>query len=337
MSQKYATLDDIARAADMSRTQVSRALRGDPGVKPRTRERVMQIASQLGYRPNVAAQSLASAQSKTVGLVIGEPMNPFHIQLAQAVDAALVAAGLDPMVSLRALDDESALREADRLISMRAAGAILIGTPHSESAITEMAKRLPCVYIGKKVKNPGVSTVSVDDKAGVEMLIRLLVTLGHSNIAHIRGGTEAAAEERLDSYQQVMIENGLTPMVFAGGSDADAGRRGVDALIAHSPAPTAIFAYNDFMACGAINRLYGLGKRVPDDISVVGFDDIPAAASETLSITTLRQNREDQATKAVRLLLELMKGESVAPQKILVPVELMVRRSVTAPRVTTAQ
>ncbi|WP_431061290.1 substrate-binding domain-containing protein [Pseudomonas abietaniphila] len=163
-------------------------------------------------------------------------------------------------------------------------------------------------------------------------MFRFLITLGHRHIAHIRGGTKAAAAECLESYLQVMLENDLPPLVFEGGSDADAGRRGVDALVAHSPVPTAIFAYNDLLSCGAVNRLHGLGKRVPEDISVVGFDDIPAAASETLSITTLRQDREDQARKAVSALLVLMREGDSQAQIIVVPVELMVRRPVSAPR-----
>lgn len=334
MSQKYATLKDVAAEVGLSKAQVARALRGDPGVKSTTRAQVEKVAQAMGYRANIAARNLASARSTIVGLVIGEPMNPFHIQLAQAIDRELADAGLEPIISLRAVDDRSALREADRLISMRAAGAILIGTPHGEKTIIEMATCLPCVYLGKHIDHPAVSTVSVDDGEGVGKAMEYLIAAGHRHIAHITANTEAAVAERLSSYIQAMRSAGLEPVVHTGGSDANAGRTGVDALLQRSPRPTAILAYNDFIAVGVINRLHGLGLRVPEDMSVIGFDDIPAAASETLSITTLRQDPEYQACRAVEALLTVMREPEGGAQKIVLPVELKLRRSVLPVRHT---
>ncbi|WDS34959.1 LacI family DNA-binding transcriptional regulator [Pseudoxanthomonas sp.] len=328
MAEKYATLEDVANVVGMSRAQVSRALRGDLGVKPSTRERVVKAATALGYRPHMAARHLASAQSNTVGLAIGEPMNPYHMQLAQALDAELARAGLDSVVSLRALDDASSLRESDRLISLRAAGVLLISTPHGGKAIAEIARRLPCVYLGSSVDHPDVSTVSADDEAGVRTAMLHLIALGHRRIAHIGGGPEPADAERLQTYLQVMAEAGLTPQVQIGRNDTDSGWRGSHALMRQPEPPTAIFTVNDFVAIGAINGLHALGLRVPDDVSVIGFDDIPAASSEMLSLTTLRQNVVEQARWAVQSLQLRMRDPSAAAMNTVVPVELILRRSV---------
>lgn len=150
MAKPFTTLDDVAKAAGMSRAQVSRALRGDPGVRPETRERIDQIASELEYRPNLAARSLVSARSSIVGLVIGDPNNAFHIQLAQSVDKRLLAAGFEPVTSLRPVEGNSAAFEIERLLTLRAAGVILLGTPHHPKVIGEIADKLPCVFIGSK-------------------------------------------------------------------------------------------------------------------------------------------------------------------------------------------
>ncbi|KQB53534.1 LacI family transcriptional regulator [Pseudomonas endophytica] len=291
MTKRYATLDDVAKAAGLSRAQVSRALSGKPGVLPQTLERIQAVAAQLDYKPNLAARSLVSARSSIVGLVIGDPNNPFHIQLAQAVDQHLSAAGFDPVVSLRA------------------------------------------VYIGsKRINHPRVTTIAVDDETAVRMAITHLINLGHRHIAHLGGGSEASARQRTQVYCKTMREAGLKPRFFRGSHDAASGRRGVDLLFAEGPAPTAIFASNDFIALGVMDRLKGMGLSVPEDVSVVGFDDVPAAASEVFSLSTLRQDTDQQARTAVAALVTLINNPNTESTRKVMPVELILRRSSAAPK-----
>nr|WP_121040461.1 LacI family DNA-binding transcriptional regulator [Stenotrophomonas rhizophila] len=314
----------------MSRAQVSRALRGDANVRPATHDRVVKAAAALGYRPNLVARSLASAHSNTVGLVVGEPMNPFHMQLAQALDGELMRAGMDSVVSLRALDDASSLAEGDRFTSLRAAGLFLISTPFNESALSELARRLPCVFLGSKVSTPGISTISVDDEAGARIAVGHLIELGHRHIAHIGGGPEPAVAERRDTYLTVMAEAGLEPVLQLARNDTESGWKGVHALMQRPNPPTAIFTANDFIAIGAINGLNALGLRVPDDVSIIGFDDIPAASSETLSLTTLRQDFREQARWAFSSLQMAMRDRAAPASQIVLPVQLIRRGSVRA-------
>ncbi|WP_321893910.1 LacI family DNA-binding transcriptional regulator [Paraburkholderia tropica] len=326
--KKFATLEDVAREAGLSRAQVSRALRGDPKVKPQTRAHVQEVAQSLGYRPNLAARNLVSSDSKTVGLIIGEPQNPFHIQLAQAIDRELARAGLDSIVSLRALDDKLALSEIDRMMGLRAAGIILISKPREPQSILPMAKLLPCVYLGKSIRFRNVSTVDIDDAGGVTQAVEHLIALGHKRIAHIAGTTEISAKERTDAYRAAMDAAGLTPIVFAGAHNAATGRNAVDSLMSGRWKPTAIFASNDAIALGAMDRLRGLGVRVPEDVSIIGFDDVPAAASETYSLSTVRQDTGEQARAAVAALQSLAFDAEKRVTHVVLPVKLVLRGSV---------
>lgn len=330
MPKRYATLEDVARAANLSRAQVSRALRDDLGVKPETRTHVREVARTLGYQFNMAARALATARSTTVGVIIGEPANPFHIQLARDIDRALAKAGLDAVVSLRAQDDRSAIKEADRFVLLRAAGAIMIGLPHQDAAIETIAKKLPCVYLGKLLDHANISCVSPDDVGGTRELIEFLISLGHRDIAHICGGTEAGGVERQESYRATMLAAKLKPVMVSGVHDDLWGRLGVDTLLKRKRRPTAIFAANDFMALGVINRLHGLGLRIPEDISVVGFDDIPAAGGETISLTTMCQDTSEMARLAVDALQARIENGPNHADKVVLPVVLRKRRSVAA-------
>lgn len=328
MKKPFTTLEDVALAANMSRAQTSRALRGDPGVRPETRERIAAIAAELNYRPNLAARSLVSAHSSIVGLIIGDPSNPFHIQLAQAVDRALLARGFEPVTTLRSAEDGSAVNETERLLRFRAAGVILIAPLITSKAISTIADSLPCVYLGsQRVNHPRVTVITVDDNGGVRTAMEHLLSLGHRRIAHLGGGNEASARERTKAYCEVMEQAGLEPFFLRGTHDAASGRRGVDALFTDPNPPTAIFASNDFLALGVLDRLKGMGLSVPEDVSVVGFDDIPSAANSVFSLSTLRQDIDAQAQTAVDSLQEIMANSAKRIRRHVMPVELVLRHS----------
>lgn len=332
MTKRFVTLEDVAVAANMSRAQVSRALRGDPGVNPAVREHIALVAARLDYKPNTAARALASARTSTVGVVIGDVMNPFHIKLAQAVDAELARTAFEPVVSLRAIDDAAALLEIDRLVRLRAAGVILLATPHSVDAINKIASRVPVVYIGSKSLGcENVATISIDDEGGVRQAIAHLIGLGHRRIAHIAGDNEASAQQRTAAYRAAMLAAGLAPQVVQGRHDAESGRRGIDQLMCGVPLPTAVFASNDLIAVGAIDRLLGLGLRIPEDMSVIGFDDIPNAGTSILSLSTLAQDTAEQARTAVHTLQGLIDGSMRPGTQYTLPVRLILRRSVAPP------
>ena len=332
MTKKFVTLDDIANAAGLSRAQVSRALSGAQGVRPETRQLVDAVAAQLSYQPNLAARSLASARSSIVGLVIGDLYNPFHIQLAEAVDRELSDAGFDTVTSLRTVDDPALITE--RLHRLRATGVVMLGTHHTTRTIADIAEKLPCVYIGsKRLNHPQVSAIVVDDESGVRQAMGHLLALGHSRIVNLGGSNiEASARQRTRVYAAVMEQAGLKPVSFPGMHSAASGRRGVDLAFAGPDRPTAIFASNDCIAMGAIDRLKGMGLSVPGDVSVMGFDDIPDAGTEVFSLSTIRQDCDMQAKTAVDALKAILAGQRSRSRQCLMPVEMIVRKSTAAPR-----
>jgi DNA-binding LacI/PurR family transcriptional regulator len=331
MTKPFVTLDDVAAAAGLSRAQVSRALSGNPGVRPQTRERIEALAAQLGYQPNLAARSLASARSSIVGLIIGDLHNPFHIQLAEAVDRELTGAGFDTVTSLRTAEEPTVLTE--RLLRLRATGVVMIGTHHTTRAIAAIADAMPCVYIGsKRISHPRITTIAIDDETGVRMAMEHLLALGHKRIVNLGGSPiEASARQRTKVYHDMMAHAGLNALAIPGFHDTATGRRGVDLAFASGEPPTAIFASNDCIALGAIDRLKGMGLRVPEAVSVVGFDDIPDASTEVFSLTTVRQDCNAQASAAVAALKAIIAGSSDVRRKRVMPVELVIRRSTAAP------
>lgn len=332
MTKSFTTLDDVAAAAGLSRAQVSRALSGHPGVRPDTRAHVDAVAAQLNYQPNLAARSLASARSSIVGLIIGDLQNPFHIQLAEAVDRELTEAGFDPVTTLRSAGNPEVI--ASRLLRLRATGVVMIGTHHTTREIGGIADNMPCVYIGsKRINHPRVISIAIDDESGVRQAVGHLLDLGHTHIVNLGGSSiEASARQRTKTYCAVMDEAGMEPVWFRGSHDSATGRRGVDLAFAGKERPTAIFASNDCIALGAIDRLKGMGLSVPGDVSIIGFDDIPDARTEIFSLSTIRQDCDMQAKAAVDALKMIVSGGRQKSRQWIMPVEMVLRKSTAAPR-----
>lgn len=316
------TLEDVAKAAGVSRAQASRALRNDPGVRPDTKTHILAAAASLNYTPNLAAQTLASRQSRSIGLVVGDVLNPYEAMLARECDAALREAGYFAMLAV-----SGTTNTIRAFIDQRIAGLVLIGAPAEREEIVSVARLLPTVFIGRDLKAEKVESVSSDDALGAWLATEYLLKLGHRDIAHITGGAGAGALRRANAYRETMRAHGLKPIVAEGSYNVDAGSAATDALMARKDRPSAIFAANDLIALGVISRLAGHGFRVPDEVAVVGFDDIPMAASEPISLTTIRQKVPEMVAAAVETLTTRL-GEPAAPvRNLIVAPELIVRRS----------
>lgn len=316
------TLEDVAKAAGVSRSQASRALRNDPGVRSDTKAHILTTAASLNYTPNLAAQTLASRQSRSIGLVVGDVLNPYEAMLARECDKALRDAGYFAML---AVSGTAATLRA--FIDQRIAGLVLIGAPGEREEIAAVSKLLPTVYIGRNLAEEMVESVSSDDALGAQLATEFLLGLGHRAIAHITGGAGAGANSRANAYRDTMQRHGLKPIIAEGRYDVDAGSAATDALMARKDRPTAIFAANDLIALGVISRLAGHGFRVPDEVAVVGFDDIPMAASEPISLTTIRQKVPDMVAAAVETLTTRLNEPSAPIRNLVIAPELIVRRS----------
>lgn len=300
---------DVAVAAGVSRALVSLVMRDAPSVAPGTRDRVLAAARTLGYRPNALARSLAQGQSRTVGTLIYDVTNPHlgavYAAFARAADAhgiqLLVANGL-----------RSAAREpdlVDTLLEHQIAGLALLSPTMHEDRIAEIAAATPVVVIGREASVSGIDVVTLDEDLAAQAILGHLTMLGHARIAHITGGRDnRPGLDRAAAYRRAMRRLGLTPIVVPGAFTPDGGAAGARALCALPELPTAVIAGNDLTAVGAMGQFASLGLRVPEDVSVVGYDDSQIARLDLIGLTTIRQPVDWFGELGATMILERMAG-----------------------------
>lgn len=335
-----ATIFDVARAAGVSRSTVSRVLNDQPGVSDDARTRVLTAIKQLNYQPNFAARALKRQKADTIGLIVPasfrEPTSaePRGYYLTEIIRGAYNAATEHRQV-LALLDDGGSPEFYDRLIQRRQVdGILMIDINLDEPLLSFFSERdFPFVVIGNPADET-IACVDVDNYGSAQRIVRYLHRLGHTRIAIIHGPpNRLASRDRAAGYRTMLRQLGLPvdPALQAEGDFSEqSGQRAMEQLLGTVPGPTAVFAANDRMALGAIRAIQVRGLRVPEDISVVGFDDIPVAAYVRPALTTMRQPLYDLGNRAARLLLDMTEGERSFPhtQRVVLPTQLIERGSV---------
>lgn len=319
---------DVARLAGVSQQTVSRVVNGSASLRPATRRRVQEAIDQLGYRPNSAARALVRGRTGIVG-VIGTGSAHFGpTSIQRSIETAARERGLlASTVALAALTRDLLDDSVEHLRRQGVEGIILIA---GQDDALELARSrtvgVPIVLVEGDLTRAR-RTVGVDQVAGARMAVRHLLELGHREIVHLAGPPDwAEARARRNGWRAEMAEAGLRPAepVHGDWSAAfghDTGRRVVD-----DPAVTAVFAANDQIAMGLLLALHEAGRRVPGDVSVVGFDDQPEAAYLLPPLTTVRQDFAELGARAVEAISSAIAGADVEPPSLLTP-ELVVRRS----------
>lgn len=329
------SIKDVARAAGVSHSTVSRALRNSPLVNAETAAHIRRIAEEMGYIPNIVAQSLVTQRTYTVGLVVTTISDPFIDQIVEGIEDLATREGYSVFLSSSHADPGREIAVVEAFHRRRVDGVIVLAS-RVGSMYTERLQELgvPIVLINNQADGAYLYSVSADDLSGARQAVRHLVDLGHTCIGYVGCHFRPPSNRRrLEGYRQELARAGLPyesdlvvhPKTF---SDVENGRLALDALL--NAGATAAFCYNDRMAIGLMAEARHRGIRVPEDLSIVGFDDIEASSYVFPSLTTVKQPRFEMGMRAMQMLLDLLAGQEVDDD--LMPCELVVRESTAPPR-----
>jgi DNA-binding LacI/PurR family transcriptional regulator len=325
------TQADVARHAGVSRALVSLVMRDSPSVSPARREAVLQAARELGYRPNAHAARLASHRSKVLGLVITELENPIFAEVMFVAEREAARLGYDILPTL-GRDAAKEHEAVNRLLGHRVDGIVLLGSRLDPDEVRSLSLQIPLVVTGRTID--GVDSVAVDGTLGARLVVDHLASLGHRRIAHIDGGKSAGTTNRRDGYLEAMAAHGLhrqTRVVPGGPAEAD-GIAATEEMLSEQQAPTAIFAFNDMCAAGALSVARHHAIDVPNDLALVGFDDTSISALRCIDLTTVSQPREELGTGSVSALFERIADPSRLARSTLVAPSLVVRSTTELPK-----
>ena len=329
------TIVDVAARAGVSKSLVSLVMRGAPNVSDERRRLVLEAAQALGYRPNAIARGLVSRRTHLLGIILSDLHNPFFAEVVDGIEEAAGARGFRTIISTVDRRTEQGERRAlDTLLELRVDALILASPMLQAGAIESASRELPVALVARRWQDPTADSVANDDPLGAALVVRHLVGLGHARIAHVDGGNAAGAADRRAGYEAAMREAGLgahVRVVPASYTD-DGGRQGVAALFDDAaPPPTALFVANDLAAVGAMDALAERGLRVPEDVSVVGYDNTALAALRHVDLTTVDQPRPDMGRTAVRLVLERLDERRTEARHLIIAPTLVVRGTTAPP------
>ena len=329
------TSAEVARLAGVSQSAVSRVFTPGASVSAKTMEKVRAAAEELGYRPNVLARSLITGRTRIIGLVVAYLENQFYPMALELLSRALQARGYHILVFMAENSTERVAQVMSELLDYQVDGIITASVAMSNDLTTRCdGAGIPVVMFNRGQDDARLSEVTSDNVNGARSAVEFLIKAGHKRIAHVMGWQgSSTGRDRAEGFKQAMQAAGLQPFAMVDGAYAREKAAAVTRELCQGPErPDAIFVGNDHMAFAVMDTLrHELGLRVPQDVSVVGYDDVPMAAWPAYGLTTIRQpvNRMVEATVAA--LLNQIEGGSSAPTKVKINGPLMVRTSARIP------
>jgi LacI family transcriptional regulator len=330
------TIRDVAKLAGVAPITASRVISNSGYASDEVRQRVTKAVEQLGYVPNFLARSLRSKRTRTLALVLTDITNPFWTTVARGVEDAASEEGYHVIFCNT---DESASKQdsyLEALIQKQVDGILLVPARSNESPIEFLhQQKVHVVLLDRRLPNMEADVVRCDSEGGAYLLVQLLMKLGHRRIAILSGPCGvSSAEDRVAGYQRALEEAGLETeerLIICGEFTLESGYQMTRNLLAMSPRPTALFAGNNFIAIGALKAMHDAGVAVPEDMSVVGFDDLPAAIVVDPFLTVAFQPAYEMGRRATMRLLECLDGKvSNGVQEIVLPVSIIERKSTKA-------
>ncbi len=308
------TRDDVAKLAQVSPSTVSYVVNNGPRpVSAETRERVLKAIQELGYHPNAVARNLRRQQTNSIGLIIPDIVNPYFADLAKGIEDTVFERDYTVAFCHTAYSLERELRYVEHLYSERTAGVIWVPATDDPSPAMKIREHgMPLVVLDRNTTGLEAPSVVGDNFAAGYIATNYLISLGHRRIGCIARPVRLShSQERIRGYQTALREHGLPAdeeLIAPGGYRFENGSHAIDYLLGLENPPTAVFAYNDIMAIGALRRLKERGYRVPEDFSMIGCDDIPEAPFTCPALTTIQQPKLAMGRKAAQFLLDLIGG-----------------------------
>ena len=309
------SIKDIAREAGVSHSTVSRALSDSPLVKAETRERISQLAEEMGYTPNTVARSLVRRRTETLGLVVSTVADPFAAEVVRGIEETAFDNGFGVLLCGSGNNRDREIAAVRMLREKRVDGIVVSASTVGDFYMPLLDELdIPIVLVNREQGTEYTYSVVTDDIHGGALAVNYLLDLAHRRIGVITGPVQSqSSHNRLQAYRQTIEELDIPfdpQLVVQGDGKADGGYASADCLLDVVHPPTAIFCYNDLTAIGAIRAIKNRGLSVPDDVSVMGFDDIPFAEYVDPPLTTVRQHRYTMGRLATEMILALLNGKS---------------------------
>lgn len=307
------SIKDIARAANVSHSTVSRALGDSPLVSAETKARIQRLAREMGYSPDAQARSLVMGHTLTIGLVVTTISDPFIAEIVQAIETTAHDHGYSVILASSNAESEREIKAVEMLRSKRVDG-VIVTSSRVGALYQERLDRLgvPVVLVNSHREQRGtyVFSVNVDNRHGAYLAAEHLIQLGHRRLAYVTGPVNSSDDlERQAGYRQALAEAGIEfdpALVVLGTGRADGGEGALPRLLALDGSPTAVSCYNDMTAIGLMRVARQTGLSIPQDMAVVGFDDIPFASYVQPPLTTIAQPKAEMGKRVMQMVLELM-------------------------------
>lgn len=327
------TIKDVAERAGVSKSVVSRVMRGAGTVSRESRQAVVAAAAELGYRPNAAARSLVQRRSYTVGVLVSDLHNPFFAEIIDGIDAAASDRGYRMLITTGHRDPAAEAGALETLLELRTDGVLLLAPRLPARIVARTGEALPVALVGSSLRVPRVDVVVNDDVRGAALAVEHLNELGHRRIAMIDGGAGAGAAERRLGYERAMRRLGLGGViqVAAGDYTEEGGFGGARRLLELDPRPTAIFAANDLAAVGALSAIEAAGLRAPEDVSLIGYDNTALASLRHIALSTIHQPRRQIGELAMRALLGRIERTRTRARHLVLEPHLVARKTTGPP------
>ena len=330
-------IKDVAKEAGVSTATVSHVINETKYVTDETRQKVQKAIEKLNFYPNAHARTLASGRSNIIGLLISDISNPFFPELVKSIETAAFDEGYNLMLFNTNYDAGRAADYVRRLIELKVAGVALMTAELEPQLIDELArKEVSVVFNDLGIVGENMSNILLDYSTGIEEAVRHLVSLGHKRIAHIAGASHIRSgiirrEAFIEAIKR-FLPNSNEYFVFEGDFRFESGRLAATEILQMQELPTAVVVANDMMALGAMQEFKAVGLAIPQDISIVGFDDIAFASLAEPPLTTVCSPRIEMGRRAIEALIKTIKYPNQSGEEVRIPTYLIIRKSTAPPK-----